>query len=152
MIRPPPRSTRTDTLFPYTTLFRSDREALVVAREVGAVAVVAPGAEEEHLDADLSALLLRGDDVGVVDALDIDVLMGLDLGQRADAVAEHGGALVVEPPGGLFHLRRELLLHLLRVAGEESARLGHQVAVVRRRDALGAGRRAALDQIGRAHV
>src|SRR3546814_16154268 len=25
MIRPPPRSTRTDTLFPYTTLFRSYR-------------------------------------------------------------------------------------------------------------------------------
>src|SRR3546814_1961656 len=25
MIRPPPRSTRTDTLFPYTTLFRSAR-------------------------------------------------------------------------------------------------------------------------------
>src|SRR3546814_21012710 len=27
MIRRPPRSTRTDTLFPYTTLFRSDRLA-----------------------------------------------------------------------------------------------------------------------------
>src|SRR3546814_14554021 len=27
MIRRPPRSTRTDTLFPYTTLFRSDSEA-----------------------------------------------------------------------------------------------------------------------------
>src|SRR3546814_6847364 len=27
MIRRPPRSTRTDTLFPYTTLFRSRREA-----------------------------------------------------------------------------------------------------------------------------
>src|SRR3546814_7543831 len=27
MIRLPPRSTRTDTLFPYTTLFRSDRRA-----------------------------------------------------------------------------------------------------------------------------
>src|SRR3546814_2416659 len=27
MIRRPPRSTRTDTLFPYTTLFRSDRSA-----------------------------------------------------------------------------------------------------------------------------
>src|SRR3546814_18948366 len=26
MIRPPPRSTRTDTLFPYTTLFRSHRQ------------------------------------------------------------------------------------------------------------------------------
>src|SRR3546814_18540627 len=28
MIRRPPRSTRTDTLFPYTTLFRSERLAL----------------------------------------------------------------------------------------------------------------------------
>src|SRR3546814_4255743 len=28
MIRPPPRSTRTDTLFPYTTLFRSLRGLL----------------------------------------------------------------------------------------------------------------------------
>src|SRR3546814_3141038 len=27
MIRPPPRSTRTDTLFPYTTLFRSARRS-----------------------------------------------------------------------------------------------------------------------------
>src|SRR3546814_3280813 len=27
MVRPPPRSTRTDTLFPYTTLFRSWRSA-----------------------------------------------------------------------------------------------------------------------------
>src|SRR3546814_7968406 len=27
MIRPPPRSTRTDTLFPYTTLFRSHQAA-----------------------------------------------------------------------------------------------------------------------------
>src|SRR3546814_7954843 len=31
MLRRPPRSTRTDTLFPYTTLFRSDLEALVAA-------------------------------------------------------------------------------------------------------------------------
>src|SRR3546814_16494222 len=29
MIRRPPRSTRTDTLFPYTTLFRSDRPGTV---------------------------------------------------------------------------------------------------------------------------
>src|SRR3546814_13407836 len=31
MIRRPPRSTRTDTLFPYTTLFRSLVEAIPVA-------------------------------------------------------------------------------------------------------------------------
>src|SRR3546814_2972030 len=40
MIRRPPRSTRTDTLFPYTTLFRSlnllaRREAAIVAAEAG---------------------------------------------------------------------------------------------------------------------
>src|SRR3546814_2784487 len=33
MIRRPPRSTRTDTLFPYTTLFRSDGLGLSVAAE-----------------------------------------------------------------------------------------------------------------------
>src|SRR3546814_8474925 len=31
MIRPPPRSTRTDTLFPYTTLFRAIPVGLLVA-------------------------------------------------------------------------------------------------------------------------
>src|SRR3546814_14940655 len=36
MIRRPPRSTRTDTLFPYTTLFRSDRHEIRAGRcEVG---------------------------------------------------------------------------------------------------------------------
>src|SRR3546814_4475146 len=36
MIRRPPRSTRTDTLFPYTTLFRStDRQAVGRAEDPG---------------------------------------------------------------------------------------------------------------------
>src|SRR3546814_5606037 len=35
MIRRPPRSTRTDTLFPYTTLFRSDRDATKLMRGRG---------------------------------------------------------------------------------------------------------------------
>src|SRR3546814_11011803 len=51
MIRRPPRSTRTDTLFPYTTLFRSrgsvlagrDEEALAVGRDDGGgVAEIGP--------------------------------------------------------------------------------------------------------------
>src|SRR3546814_10247759 len=33
MIRRPPRSTRTDTLFPYTTLFRSQVQAVLPVRE-----------------------------------------------------------------------------------------------------------------------
>src|SRR3546814_16861834 len=49
MIRRPPRSTRTDTLFPYTTLFRSNAFALgafltiVVGLLVGVVAGALPG-------------------------------------------------------------------------------------------------------------
>src|SRR3546814_16141120 len=44
MIRRPPRSTRTDTLFPYTTLFRSPVQLrLVIALAVGVPAVAASG-------------------------------------------------------------------------------------------------------------
>src|SRR3546814_19676873 len=35
MIRRPPRSTRTDTLFPYTTLFRSSRRGLATSQRGG---------------------------------------------------------------------------------------------------------------------
>src|SRR3546814_12267505 len=56
MIRRPPRSTRTDTLFPYTTLFRSRRPAARAVRtrssrrprgrEAAEAAVVVVGVEE----------------------------------------------------------------------------------------------------------
>src|SRR3546814_15233529 len=45
MIRRPPRSTRTDTLFPYTTLFRSFAMSLklVLSHEEGGVMAATPG-------------------------------------------------------------------------------------------------------------
>src|SRR3546814_3057156 len=43
MIRRPPRATRTDTLFPYTTLFRSN----VATARTGADAVAATGTRRE---------------------------------------------------------------------------------------------------------
>src|SRR3546814_12019322 len=46
-IRRPPRSTRTDTLFPYTTLFRSPRRAVRIAADVRDVGA----AEGEIVDA-----------------------------------------------------------------------------------------------------
>src|SRR3546814_13422446 len=45
MIRRPPRSTRTDTLFPYTTLFRS-RFVTTPGKVVTITAVAAPGARD----------------------------------------------------------------------------------------------------------
>src|SRR3546814_8615700 len=41
MIRRPPRSTRTDTLFPYTTLFRSTKRFITNAPEAGIFTVMA---------------------------------------------------------------------------------------------------------------
>src|SRR3546814_6247230 len=46
MIRRPPRATRTDTLFPYTTLFRSHPLALVWIE----VALAQPDRLRRHLD------------------------------------------------------------------------------------------------------
>src|SRR3546814_8492546 len=47
MIRRPPRSTRTDTLFPYTTLFRS---ALDLAHRIAAARLRAGHAGKLHID------------------------------------------------------------------------------------------------------
>src|SRR3546814_6505101 len=55
MIRRPPRSTRTDTLFPYTTLFRSCVDAL--ADTSGFEAASGPGLRECMLRDDGQALL-----------------------------------------------------------------------------------------------
>src|SRR3546814_5758599 len=75
MIRLPPRSTRTDTLFPYTTLFRS-----VKARVVGDV----------HL-----AVLAGGAAVGVEDHRGVVVQAGGALfEQRAD---QHHAVLLRQP-------------------------------------------------------
>src|SRR3546814_13079391 len=51
MIRRPPRSTRTDTLFPYTTLFRSP--VLVIATSHFAVAIIT-GATRSFLGVGIS--------------------------------------------------------------------------------------------------
>src|SRR3546814_16407517 len=47
MIRRPPRSTRTDTLFPYTTLFRSAAEPTDLY-DGGALLALEPAGEERH--------------------------------------------------------------------------------------------------------
>src|SRR3546814_13266679 len=62
MIRRPPRSTRTDTLFPYTTLFRSTHRETIDVAGTDAVALTvedaAWGPILEH-ESDGSALALR---------------------------------------------------------------------------------------------
>src|SRR3546814_18508970 len=75
MIRRPPGSTRTDTLFPYTTLFRSKAALFKVALLVGA-----------HLGVLLLDLADRRQD-GVIAA-------GLDRQIEAHLIVAHAGAAV----------------------------------------------------------
>src|SRR3546814_1341047 len=48
MIRRPPRSTRTDTLFPYTTLFRSAEAADRHAKSGGRLALAIAGVDDQQ--------------------------------------------------------------------------------------------------------
>src|SRR3546814_10578393 len=77
MIRRPPRSTRPDTLFPYTTLFRSVCRAVVgaavrIADRVRQLVLDEVGSEAENLVEDCP-------------------------GHRAEAVARHGVAVEAHP-------------------------------------------------------
>src|SRR3546814_16672102 len=80
MIRLPPRSTHTDTLFPYTTLFRSTKVGVDFAWEEGSIAVTAiaqttgpTGVEMEALTAASVALLTLYD---MAKALDRTMVLG----------------------------------------------------------------------------
>src|SRR3546814_18004338 len=89
MVRRPPRSTRTDTLFPYTPLFRSG---------------IAVG---EHGDPDVLARARRQGDGA---AHDLIGLAGVDpeADRQLDRFVEAGGAEALHQLGGLG--RREQLL------------------------------------------
>jgi hypothetical protein len=80
----------------------------------GVVILVAPvlvRADEEHLHAGLPALHVERDDIGLPHAARVDALRRLHVGQRADTVAQRGGALELHRLGGLGHLRGELRLN-----------------------------------------
>src|SRR3546814_17857831 len=87
MIRRPPRSTRTDTLFPYTTLFRSQQEergpAAAAARQRPEGAVLAP------LDPAAGGAGRLGS------------LLGLQDQARAGVAAADGRDRRADPPGQL---------------------------------------------------
>ena len=126
-------------------LFR--RERTVRPGEVGAIAPVLPGAEEKHLDAGKSALLMNGEHIGLLDATRIDALMRLNGGERGEPVAVDGRALEIERRRSLFHFVGKLVFDPLAPSGEEIVGLTNQRRIIRKIDFLGAWRRTALDLI-----
>src|SRR3546814_18534675 len=91
MIRRPPRSTRTDTLFPYTTLFRSDDLHHLVGDAVGAL--------RPHVD-HLVVLLALGDQA--VEVLLLELLhLGLGLLDEAGLGVRDHQVVLAERDAGL---------------------------------------------------
>src|SRR3546814_16587461 len=72
MIRRPPRSTRTDTLFPYTTLFRSFLQASTMAVQVAERAFSSGG----HLSGITTGLTGLNDKIGGLHNSDLMTLAG----------------------------------------------------------------------------
>src|SRR5712671_3971407 len=122
-----------------------DHELRIVLREIGAVAPVLPAPEEEYLDAGLSAGLMRGDHIGVLDAGDVDVLVALHQRESADAVADQRRRLEIERFGRPFHFNRETLLHVMAAALQEAMRLFEQQRVILAADPADARGAAPLD-------
>src|SRR3546814_8041450 len=90
MIRRPPRSTRTDTLFPYTTLFRSEPQ-------IGAV-LDDGRCRFQHERAALDALVARGEHILWQFAVEQRDICRVDPEQRRfGGVGEHVGGRVGPP-------------------------------------------------------
>src|SRR3546814_2254415 len=108
MIRRPPRSTRTDTLFPYTTLFRSVGRSSEAVRLIETVL----GRNPAHVQAN---------------HLYIPLMQARDP-QRADAAADRlanprapSAAHLVHMPGHIYQRRRRLADSILRSEEQTSA-------------------------------
>ena len=125
-------------------------EGAVGLREIGAVAPVLAGAEEEYLDAGLAAFLVGGEDVGLLDRLGVDRLFRCHVGERPEAVPVFGGLLVLELFGGLLHQALVHAAHVLAFAAQEALGLVDEALVVLLRDLARAGAGAALDLVEQA--
>src|SRR3546814_11128858 len=84
MIRRPPRSTRTDTLFPYTTLFRSQQgdEARVVTNRVPTGVAWQQGRRVRHAAVRGSEDAIEERD-GEIGASDATVQIGVDADRKS---------------------------------------------------------------------
>src|SRR3546814_11560821 len=101
MIRRPPRSTRTDTLFPYTTLFRSPQLGATEVDHVLAVFLDVGGGAVDEIDVrTVVAVLphLAADDVGKEFRVHMRAggaadLVGIGLGRIPEVGAGRGDAI-----------------------------------------------------------
>src|SRR3546814_942976 len=88
MIRRPPRSTRTDTLFPYTTLFRSERTSHSAVRG-GKLEPV----DEEQIRFDTKIAVLLRDDLATWQRLNVTAFLVSGVATAQPRSEEHTSEL-----------------------------------------------------------
>src|SRR3546814_9523165 len=118
MIRRPPRSTRTDTLFPYTTLFRS--LVFTLTSQLGfESAGVSPEGRAYRFHRRVGSATASLDLMAVErDPVQVDVLAPEGLGERAD-LRTVGAATAFPTPGVTQALARTELVPVRFRAGVE---------------------------------
>ena len=67
------------------------RKVLGMTRKIGPIAIVLPGTKKEYLYAGLATVTVESNYVSTAQVMDVNVLMGLDLRERPDAVAVDRG-------------------------------------------------------------
>src|SRR3546814_13872494 len=124
MIRRPPRSTRTDTLFPYTTLFRSTLRAA----KCGAPPIAA-GDELERARGDFLARFGNSDD----DARTPAAMAGFERLAHYGRVAGAVDSIVSAAVGPGHQMRNDIVGDLLRVTemGNSAGRRGRKEGAIR---------------------
>ncbi len=78
-------------------------ELRICLGEIGLVAPVLAGPEEEDLDAGKPALVMDREDIGFLDASRVDALVALDVAKPGKTIAIDGGALEIEVFGSGIH-------------------------------------------------
>src|SRR3546814_20657543 len=94
MIRRPPRSTRTDTLFPYTTLFAEVQYVHMPLPGESLVAFLSDGAFEEQRGSDWTPRWWRAEDSGF--AIPVMILNGRRIEERAQIAQQRGAAWLAD--------------------------------------------------------
>src|SRR3546814_172080 len=154
MLRPPPLSTRTDTLFPYTTLFRSgvaDQEGSGRRPFLAEIAVIGLGRES-----DVEAAIVEGlarvevDRAGkaALDQVGGGVLVDLD---RPEQFGRHVGEVdrLSTDTGGKGVAAVEFRAHEVEAADDDARALDREmVGVVGAREAVDRDARNALQRFG----